>query len=396
MAGKWGIEHAVFAAATAATVVGAVVGNERVQQIAKPLIAPALAARVLRKRSETETADTALLLAGLAAATVGDVFMIDPDNDARLIKGASSFAVMQASYSALLLRRGARPTRAALRPRISGWSTASGLLRAKAPSVSTPLTGYGLMLGTTSTLSADPALAPQSNAVLDVVVPNKDRRSWLGLGGVLFTASDGLIVVRRLFIRGTAGRAAAEGVILASYAGAQLMLVEGMLALDARRASSLSRAQHDSVSVLRVHHDGDCGSGSDLVFVLGSDLVLDPARVRIGTWNREVECELGQFAVDSSAQGCDGVDSCPPFEAVLFEFALGAGRAVGPCHSESENRAESGEQPADLIGQRARWGVLDQPSEPHGEHDQIPHRDETHGVYDATVIHQISSTSRIA
>ena len=71
MAGKWGIEHAVFAAATAATVVGAVVGNERVQQIAKPLIAPALAARVLRKRSETETADTALLLAGLAAATVG-------------------------------------------------------------------------------------------------------------------------------------------------------------------------------------------------------------------------------------------------------------------------------------------------------------------------------------
>lgn len=236
MAGKWGIEHAVFAAATAATVVGAVVGNERVQQIAKPLIAPALAARVLRKRSETETADTALLLAGLAAATVGDVFMIDPDNDARLIKGASSFAVMQASYSALLLRRGARPTRAALRPRTSGWSTASGLLRAKAPSVSTPLTGYGLMLGTTSTLSADPALAPQSKAVLDVVVPNKDRRSWLGLGGVLFTASDGLIVVRRLFIRGTAGRAAAEGVILASYAGAQLMLVEGMLALGRKKS----------------------------------------------------------------------------------------------------------------------------------------------------------------
>lgn len=92
------------------------------------------------------------------------------------------------------------------------------------------------MLGTTSTLSADPALAPQSKAVLDVVVPNKDRRSWLGLGGVLFTASDGLIVVRRLFIRGTAGRAAAEGVILASYAGAQLMLVEGMLALGRKKS----------------------------------------------------------------------------------------------------------------------------------------------------------------
>ena len=53
---------------------------------------------------------------------------------------------------------------------------------------------------------------------------------------MLFTASDGLIVVRRLFIRGTAGRAAAEGVILASYAGAQLMLVEGMLALGRKKS----------------------------------------------------------------------------------------------------------------------------------------------------------------
>lgn len=236
MAGKWGIEHAVFAAATAATVAGAVLGNERVQQIAKPLIAPSLAVRVLRKRSETDTADAALLLAGLAAATIGDVFMIDPDNDARLVKGASSFAVMQSSYSALLLRRGARPTRAALKPRMSGWSTASGLLRAKAPEVSMPLTAYGLLLGTTSTLSADPALSPGAKTVLDVVVPGEERRSWLGVGGVLFTASDGLIVVRRLFIRGKAGRAAAEGVILASYAAAQLMLVEGMLALGRKNA----------------------------------------------------------------------------------------------------------------------------------------------------------------
>ena len=72
--------------------------------------------------------------------------------------------------------------------------------------------------------------------MLDVVVPGEERRSWLGVGGVLFTASDGLIVVRRLFIRGKAGRAAAEGVILASYAAAQLMLVEGMLALGRKNA----------------------------------------------------------------------------------------------------------------------------------------------------------------
>ncbi len=45
---KWGLEHAVFAGATAATIFGAVTGRERVQQVAKPLIAPALATRVLR------------------------------------------------------------------------------------------------------------------------------------------------------------------------------------------------------------------------------------------------------------------------------------------------------------------------------------------------------------
>jgi hypothetical protein len=54
---------------------------------------------------------------------------------------------------------------------------------------------------------------------------------------MLFTASDGLIVVRRLFIRGERGRAVAEGVILASYAAAQLLLVEGMLTLGRRRVT---------------------------------------------------------------------------------------------------------------------------------------------------------------
>lgn len=236
MAARWGIEHAVFAAATTATVVGAVIGNERLQQIAKPAIAPALAVRVIRRRAESSSTDSALLLAGLAAATVGDIFMIDPDDDARLVAGASSFAVMQAGYSTLLLRRGARPTRAAVIPRLSGWLAASTLLRARARSVSTPLTGYGAMLATTSTLSADPALAPGATTVLDLAIPNRDRRSWLGVGGLLFTASDGLIVLRRLFASRTATRAGAEGVILASYAAAQLMLVEGMLASSPRCA----------------------------------------------------------------------------------------------------------------------------------------------------------------
>ncbi|MFC9790443.1 lysoplasmalogenase family protein [Rhodococcus sp. NPDC127528] len=223
------VEHAVFLGASAATVVGAVIGNERLQQVAKPLIAPALAVRVLRGRDNIDAVDTGLLVAGLAAATVGDVFMIDPDDDQRLIRGASSFAVMQAGYSTVLARRGARPTAAALVPRVLGWLGAAGLLRARAASVAPTLTGYGAVLGTTSTLSADPALAPGARVVAGLAVPNRDRRSWLGLGGLLFTSSDALIVVRRLFIRGETGRRASEGVILGSYAAAQLLLVEGML-----------------------------------------------------------------------------------------------------------------------------------------------------------------------
>ncbi|MFC4604908.1 lysoplasmalogenase family protein [Rhodococcus kronopolitis] len=229
------LEHAVFLAATGATVAGAVTGNERLQQVAKPLMAPALAARVWRRRDEVDRADAGLLLAALAAATVGDVFMIDPDDDARLVRGASSFAVMQTGYSTLLARHGARPTAPALVPRLLGWLGAAGLLRARARTVSTTLTGYGAVLATTSTLSADPALAPGARVVAGTALPNADRRSWLALGGLLFTGSDALIVVRRLFVRGETGRRVTEGVVLASYGAAQVLLVEGMLALGASR-----------------------------------------------------------------------------------------------------------------------------------------------------------------
>ncbi|MGW0022368.1 lysoplasmalogenase family protein [Rhodococcus sp. NPDC003382] len=227
---KWGAEHAVFAAATAATVLGGVLGNEKLQQVAKPLIAPALAVRVLRRSRDTDRVETALLLAGLAAATVGDVFMIDPDDDRRLLRGAASFAVMQTSYSTLLARRGARPHAIAAVPRAAAALGAGSLLAAKSRNVAAPLTGYGTLLATTATLAADPVLAPGSEQVAGMPRPSTDRRSWLGLGGLVFTISDGTIVVRRVLLKNRKVRAAAEGLILATYAAAQLLLVEGMLA----------------------------------------------------------------------------------------------------------------------------------------------------------------------
>ncbi len=227
-------EHVVFAAATAGTVFGAITGHERLQQIAKPLIAPSLAVRVLRGRKGADPLDTALLAGGLVAATVGDVLLIDPDDDGRLVRGASSFAVMQASYAALLLRHRARPTAPAVVPRALAWLGAAGLLRSKAPTVAVPLAAYGISLGTATSLASDPGLVSGAKIVAGLVVPSSDPRSGLALGALLFTTSDGLIVFRRLFVRGEAGRRVAEGAILATYAAAQLLLVEGMRALARR------------------------------------------------------------------------------------------------------------------------------------------------------------------
>lgn len=223
------IEHAVFGAAAVATVGGAVAGSERVQHFAKPLIAPALAVGAYRRARGT---DRNLLLGGLGAATLGDVLLIDPDDDSKLVRGAASFAVMQAAYTTLLLRHNARPTAPAVVPRVVGWLVAAGLVRARSRAVALPLSAYGVTLATATTLASDPALAPDSRTVGGLVVPTADPRSGLALGALLFTVSDGLIVFRRLFLRGDAARRISEGAILATYAAAQYFLVEGMSDLD--------------------------------------------------------------------------------------------------------------------------------------------------------------------
>ena len=233
----WGAEHVVLAAATAVTVAGAVLDRESLQRVAKPLIGPAHAVRVLRRARDTERVDTALLLTGLAAATLGDVFMIRSDEDRRILRGAGSFAVMQAAYSTVLARHGARVTKSVALQRAGALTGAAGLLGTRSRGVAVPLTGYGAVLGTTATLAGDPSLAPGAPRRAGLPVPGSDRRSWLGLGGLVFTVSDGTIVLRRTLLSGERARTAAEGVVLVTYVAAQVLLVEGMLAL-ARRTSA--------------------------------------------------------------------------------------------------------------------------------------------------------------
>ncbi|WP_072804026.1 lysoplasmalogenase [Rhodococcoides yunnanense] len=215
------VARAVFASATVATVVGAVTGNPRLHAVAKPAMMPALAASVRRP--------SPLMGVALAAATVGDVLLIDPDDDSRILRGAGAFAVMQACYTAMLTSRGARITAAAAVPRFAGWSIAAASLATRSPGVAPGLAAYGLSLATMSTLAADPALAPGASVRASLVLPTvDDRRTWLAAGGILFTVSDAVIVFRRLALDGEKARRISEGVILATYALAQLLLVEGL------------------------------------------------------------------------------------------------------------------------------------------------------------------------
>ncbi|MFC9964645.1 lysoplasmalogenase [Nocardia ignorata] len=215
--------RAGYLAAAAVTVFGAVTGRERLQWVAKPLLMPLLAADAVTGGA-VDPAERRMLLGSLAAATVGDVLLIDPDDDRRLIAGASSFAVMQTGYSLLWWRRGARPRPEIAAPRLFAWAGAAGLLRAKAPVLALPLTAYGATLGTAATLASDPALAPDAKNVAGLNIPNEDPRSRYGLGALLFTVSDGLIVLRRLFAKSERSRRLTEGVILATYAAAQYHL----------------------------------------------------------------------------------------------------------------------------------------------------------------------------
>ncbi|QLY30791.1 lysoplasmalogenase [Nocardia huaxiensis] len=218
--------RAAYVGAAALTVFGAVTGHDKLQWVAKPLMMPLLAADVTVNGADLAPADRTVLLGSLAAATVGDVLLIEPDNDRRLVAGATSFAVMQSGYSWLWWRRGARPRPAIAGQRVAAWLGAATLMRFKAPTVALPLTAYGATLGTAATLASDPGLAPSAKNVGGLNIPNADAKSRLGVGALLFTLSDGLIVLRRIFAHSPRSRRVTEGVILGTYAAAQYLLAD--------------------------------------------------------------------------------------------------------------------------------------------------------------------------
>ncbi len=189
-----------YVAATAATVVGAVTHRPGLQYVAKPAMMPILA---FRTRS---TGDPTLAL-GLAAATLGDVAMIEPDDDRRVRLGAACFAVMQSAWSRRLWRTGSRVRPVVAATRAAGWAGGVAIARRRVPGMLPVTATYGGLVATTATLGAD---------------GSRDA----AVGSTLFLISDALVLARRAGSPRYAD--ALEAAVLVTYAAAQWRLVRGL------------------------------------------------------------------------------------------------------------------------------------------------------------------------
>ncbi|MGP5930648.1 lysoplasmalogenase family protein [Corynebacterium glyciniphilum] len=224
--------RAAYLAAGAVSVAAAAAGRrgDRVTRVVKPALMPLLGAHASVRTSRGDRLP--VVLAGLAGGLVGDVILMGKDgrsDDAsvrarNLNLGSAAFSVNQLAYIAELWRRGHRPRRSTLVLRApvlaSGIVTAATGARAALPAAA----GYGTALAATSVLAADPeARTDGSSADL----------SGLGLGGNLFVLSDGLILARLAFLRGESPvvqrlDGLVDGLVMATYVAAQLLIVEGL------------------------------------------------------------------------------------------------------------------------------------------------------------------------
>lgn len=220
-------ERAVFlAAATALTVAGAK-RSKRVELIAKPLIMGSLQAGLMRTACERSDIDNALLFSATSASLVGDWFMLQEEfapnkreADRQIKRGAACFAVNHALLTALALKHGARPTVGEALPRAVGVVEGAAVLALTNKPLLAPLGAYSTALATMSTVVGDPSIVES--------VPTGDPRRGLWLGGQSFIASDGTILHRRTFFKQKPAGAVAEAFVLASYALAQMLLIDGL------------------------------------------------------------------------------------------------------------------------------------------------------------------------
>ncbi|WP_145942395.1 lysoplasmalogenase family protein [Corynebacterium glyciniphilum] len=220
--------RAAYLAAGAVSVAAAAVGRrgDRVTQVVKPALMPLLGAHACARASRGDRLP--VVLAGLAGGLLGDVILMGKDGRSEdasvrarnLNLGSAAFSVNQLAYISELWRRGHRPRRSTLVLRAP--VLASGIVTAAtgAPAALPAAAGYGTALAATSVLAADPELGTGDF-------------SGAGLGGNLFVLSDGLILARVAFLRGESPvvqqlDGLVDGLVMATYVAAQLLIVEGL------------------------------------------------------------------------------------------------------------------------------------------------------------------------
>lgn len=214
--------RSAYLAAGALSAVSAAAGRrgDRLTRLVKPTLMPLLAATAVTADRRPEP----LLLAGLAGGWVGDVILMGRDSRSddtgvrarNLNRGSAAFAVNQVAYIVTLWRKGHRPRKSTAAVRLP--VLASGVLTAVtgAPATLPASLGYGSLLATTSVLAAD-----------------KGETSPAALGADVFVLSDGLILARHAFLGGRTPvvrflDGVVDGLVMATYSAAQLMLVEGI------------------------------------------------------------------------------------------------------------------------------------------------------------------------
>lgn len=181
------------------------------RRAAKPLLMPALASYVLRRRPDAHTPAPAPLVAGLAFSTAGDTALLFDEHEPAFLLGMAAFLGTQVSYTAGYTRLGAlrslrrRPWPAA--GCLAGWAAVNAVL---APSLEKrlrlPVAGYSL------------ALTVMGAAALGV-------GGRVGAGAAAFLGSDLLIGLQ------AAGRKvpSQELLIMAGYILGQYLITTGWL-----------------------------------------------------------------------------------------------------------------------------------------------------------------------
>lgn len=224
-------ERKAFIAATVAVSAAGAVRWRPGVAVTKPAALAALAITVARGTRQRSAVDNALLGTAVVASAAGDYFMYreefatGPEKDRQIQTGAAMFGVAHLAYVGVAARHGARPTKKRLLPRFSMMNEVAALLILNQPRLLPVLGIYGGVLSTMAATVADPILKSRNS---------NDPTRLLSAGGIVFMASDAMLMNRRFLLRGEFSRAIAEAAVLSTYFVAQMFLLDGLDAVSRR------------------------------------------------------------------------------------------------------------------------------------------------------------------